>query len=100
MTEIQIHRSLKHGSIVNFIDFFEDSKFVYILLELCVHHSMAKLLRYRKRLSEDEVRYFLKDIFVGIEHLQKNCIIHRDLKLGNILLDNNMKVKIGKYYII
>lgn len=33
--EISIHRSLKHESIVAFHSFFEDSNYVYIVLELC-----------------------------------------------------------------
>ena len=100
MTEIQIHRSLNNQSIVKYIDHFEDPRFVYILLELCTHRSMMKLLRFRKRLSEDEVRYYLKDIFKALQHLKAHNVIHRDLKLGNLLLDGNMKVKIGNFKLI
>ncbi len=35
MSEIKIHRSVKHESIVGFEHFFEDQDNVYILLELC-----------------------------------------------------------------
>jgi len=35
MSEIKIHRSLKHTNIVGFEHFFEDSENVYILLEMC-----------------------------------------------------------------
>merc|ERR1719215_1203635 len=34
-SEIQIHRSLDHDKVVKFYDHFEDSEFVYIILELC-----------------------------------------------------------------
>ena len=35
MSEIKIHRSIKHANVVQFQHFFEDSENVYILLELC-----------------------------------------------------------------
>jgi polo-like kinase 1 len=35
MSEIKIHRSLRHENVVSFEHFFEDSENVYILLEIC-----------------------------------------------------------------
>ena len=35
MSEIKIHRSIKHANVCRFEHFFEDSENVYILLELC-----------------------------------------------------------------
>jgi serine/threonine protein kinase len=58
--------------------------------------SMSQMIRYRKRLCEDEARYYLKSVFEGLEYLKSKKIIHRDLKLANLLLDGNMKVKIGR----
>ena len=37
MSEIKIHRSLKHNNIVTFEHFFEDAENVYILLEMCAN---------------------------------------------------------------
>ena len=55
MSEIKIHRSIKHNHVCHFQHFFEDSENVYILLELCQNHSMNELLKRRKRLHELEV---------------------------------------------
>ena len=43
--EISIHRSLKHDHIVGFHSFFEDSNFVYIVLELCKRRVSLCLIR-------------------------------------------------------
>jgi polo-like kinase 1 len=58
MSEIKIHRSVKHQYVVQFMSFFEDTENVYILLELCHNQSMNELLRRRKRLHELEVQCY------------------------------------------
>ena len=55
MSEIKIHRSLRHEYVVGFEHFFEDNDNVYILLELCENQTMSELLKRRKRLTELEV---------------------------------------------
>ena len=58
MSEIKIHRSVKHANVAQFTHFFEDSENVYILLELCHNQSLNELLKRRKRLHELEVRCY------------------------------------------
>jgi len=94
ISEIQLHRNLDHRNIVRFERQFEDEKSVYILLECCSNGSLMELSIRRTRLTEPEVRYFMKEILVAIQFLHSRSIIHRDLKLGNILLDRNLTVKI------
>lgn len=95
--EIQIHQSLNHKHVVKFHRFFEDSNFVYILLELCRKRSMMEMHKRRKALTEPEVRYFIKQILEGVLYLHDLRIIHRDLKLGNLFLNDNLEVKIGDF---
>lgn len=97
MSEIRIHRSLHHPNIVRFEHFFEDSINVYILLEMCQNQTMNELLRRRKRLTELEVQCYLLQMIAGIKHLHSNRVIHRDLKLGNLFLTENMEVKIADF---
>lgn len=53
------------------------------------------LYRRRKTLTEPETRYFIFQILQGTLYLHQKSIIHRDLKLGNIFLSDEMEVKIG-----
>ena len=66
--------------------------FVYIILELCRRRSLMELHKRRKAITEPETRYFMKQILLGVKYLHDNKIIHRDLKLGNIFLNDNMEV--------
>lgn len=44
-SEIEIHQGLSHKNIVKFVRVFEDPKFIYILLELCVNNVDVALCR-------------------------------------------------------
>ncbi|XP_036143219.1 serine/threonine-protein kinase polo isoform X2 [Monomorium pharaonis] len=95
--EIAIHQSLNHKHIVGFHGFFDDSNNIYIILELCRKRSMMELHKRRKALSECETRYFMKQILDGVFYLHQHRIIHRDLKLGNLFLNDDLQVKIGDF---
>ncbi|KAJ8916192.1 hypothetical protein NQ315_016331 [Exocentrus adspersus] len=95
--EIQIHQSLCHKNVVGFHGFFEDSLNIYIVLELCRKRSMMELHKRRKALTEPETRYYMKQILNGVNYLHHNRIIHRDLKLGNLFLNDDLVVKIGDF---
>jgi len=97
MSEIKIHRSLHHNNVVNFEHFFEDSENVYILLELCTNQSMNDLLRRRKRLHELEVQCYTTQLCTAVKYMNSHRVIHRDLKLGNLFLNDKMEVKVGDF---
>lgn len=59
--------------------------------------SLSDLLRRRKRLSEPEVRLLLLQILGALKYMHSKRVIHRDLKLGNILLDSGMNIKISDF---
>jgi len=58
---------------------------------------MSDLVRRRKRLTEPEARFYLIQLIDALKYLHASCVIHRDLKLGNLFLDNDLKVKVGDF---
>lgn len=46
-------------------------------------------------MTEPEARYYMTQLLKGVHYLHNNRVIHRDLKLGNIFLNDDMEVKIG-----
>eukprot|EP00347_Sterkiella_histriomuscorum_P024288 403331651 len=89
--------SLVHRHVVGFEHFFEDCESVYILLELCTSQSMNELLRRRKRLHELEVMCYTVQMISALKYMHAHKVIHRDLKLGNLFLNDKMEVKIGDF---
>lgn len=58
---------------------------------------MSELIKRRKKLSEPETRYYLIQIVESLKYLHSNLVIHRDLKLGNLFIDGNMRIKVGDF---
>ncbi|AAZ12695.1 polo-like protein kinase [Trypanosoma brucei brucei TREU927] len=96
-SEISIHRRMKHKHIVNFIRTFHDDWNVYILLEKCSNQTLMEILKRRQRFSVPETQYIALQSLSAIQYMHEQCVIHRDLKLGNIMMDANMNVKIGDF---
>uniref|UniRef100_A0A673KT84 Serine/threonine-protein kinase PLK n=1 Tax=Sinocyclocheilus rhinocerous TaxID=307959 RepID=A0A673KT84_9TELE len=96
-TEIAIHKSLDNPHVVGFHGFFEDDDFVYVVLEICRRRSLLELHKRRKAVTEPEARYFMRHTILGCQYLHNNRVIHRDLKLGNLFLNDDMDVKIGDF---
>ena len=95
--EIKIHRAMHHCHIVEFLRFFEDATNIYVLLELCQNETLCELLKRRKRLTELEVQSYLAQMVSALKYLHGHRVIHRDIKLGNLFLNDKMEIKLGDF---
>lgn len=93
--EVGIHSRLKHPSILELYTFFEDSNYVYIVLELAHNGTLHKYLsEHQSTLSECDTASIISQVVNGLIYLQSNNIMHRDISMSNLLLTANMQVKI------
>jgi len=91
--ELEIHKNIDHPNIVKFIDNFEiinnqGEELFIIILELC-GESLSSFLRREKRFDENKVKIYLTQIISALRYLHSKGIVHRDIKLGNMLLSEN-----------
>ena len=82
--------------LVNVIK-YPDTGIYYLVLEYCnggsLHENLYKYYyKYGKPFPEDLVSYIMKQVIIGLKNLHNRGIIHRDLKLGNILLKYNNEI--------
>eukprot|EP01041_Mallomonas_annulata_P006484 gene6484-13089_t len=94
ISEVRIQKSLAHESIVRLLDYFEDEKCVYMILELCSNGNIYKYLKCNGPLLESSAAKIIHQLLIALQYMQCKGIIHRDLKLSNILFDDNMNIKI------
>lgn len=55
------------------------------------------MLKKRKRVTEPEARYFMKQLLDALQYMHGRRVIHRDLKLGNLFLTGDMQLRIGDF---
>ena len=90
--EINILRQIKHPNIVGLVELKKTKTHVYIVTEFCNGGSLTDCLRKYvnknfKPFSEKIVQYLMRQILSAINYLHSHKIIHRDLKLDNILVN-------------
>ena len=89
--EIVILQYLNHPNIVKFQEVKKTKKHYYIIMEYCNGGELSKALekyvnKYGKPFPEELVQHFMRQIISAFKYIHERKIIHRDVKLDNILL--------------
>ena len=94
--EIDIMRSINHPSIIKLHSVYENEVYVYLVMEYIDGGSLRELVRATRKLDEPVAKKFTLQILNAVKYLHSKQIIHRDIKLGNILISGNkdMTIKI------
>ena len=103
--EVRLHWGLKHPAVVELLEFFEDERFVYLVLQLCGGGDLYRRLRREsgggtaagggggggrpRPLDEREAAGYMGQLLSGLQYLHENGVMHRDLKLSNLLLSED-----------
>lgn len=96
--EIGILRAVNgHPYIIELIDVFESSTFIFLIFELCKNGELFDYLTSVVTLSEKRTKQIMKQLFEAVLYIHNKNIVHRDLKPENILLDDNLNVKLTDF---
>ncbi|XP_020909872.1 serine/threonine-protein kinase 33 [Exaiptasia diaphana] len=86
--EVLIMKRIEHDHLIHLEAVYETSKKMYLVMELCDAGGLEKLLERKKILSEKETWTVIKQLASAVAYLHDLDIVHRDLKLENILLSH------------
>ncbi|XP_010613649.1 serine/threonine-protein kinase 33 isoform X2 [Fukomys damarensis] len=87
--EVNILKSVKHEHIIHLEQIFETPKKMYLVMELCEDGELKEILDRKRHFSENETRWIIQSLASAIAYLHNKDIVHRDLKLENIMVKSS-----------
>ncbi|XP_020824434.2 testis-specific serine/threonine-protein kinase 4 isoform X3 [Phascolarctos cinereus] len=88
---------LRHKYLINFYQAIETTSRVYMILELAQGGDVLDWIQRFGACSEHLAGKWFSQLTLGIAYLHSKGIVHRDLKLENMLLDKRENVKISDF---
>ncbi|EGR30571.1 protein kinase domain protein [Ichthyophthirius multifiliis] len=99
--EIMVLQSFEQNNhIVKFMDHFTENKYIYIITELCEYGDLQKFIQTNfkaKIIPEKLAKVFAFQILLAFLQMVDKKIIHRDMKLENVLINQKLECKIADF---
>ena len=92
--EKKILLSMDSPFIVKLYKSFRDSRYVYLIMEVCLGGELWTILRDRDYFDEHTSRFYIACVVEAFEFLHKRGIVYRDIKPENLLMDNIGYIKL------
>ena len=87
--ETKILHDVRHNNIIEMFEVIESVDSVNIVMEYCQGGDLLQYLKKKKQLDEYEIQGIIHQIAQGLKELYRKEIIHRDIKLQNILISSD-----------
>ena len=106
--EITILKNMQHAGIISMYEYGDAGQvvkpsgrvienLVYIVMEFVQGGLLFDLCQTMGAMGEDAGRFFLHQMLESVEFMHTRRVVHRDLKLENILIDDNLNLKLADF---
>ncbi|KAI9184644.1 hypothetical protein H9P43_003699 [Blastocladiella emersonii ATCC 22665] len=98
MQEIKVLTACDSPSIIRLFGHFLEPRNLWIVIEYCAAGSVSDMIKATGRpLAEDHIAVIVHDTLLGLSYLHSHGKIHRDIKAGNILIDDFGRGKLADF---
>ncbi len=97
--EVKILKALKHPGVINLLEVAVGKRpeSIFLVFEYCEHEIAELIDRNKKPFTEAEVKTMMLQMLSAMACMHRNFILHRDIKLSNVLMNNKGEVKIADF---
>jgi len=99
LNEIEILKAINHPHIVPMFAIFDTDKTLFIVMELMEGGELYDEIIRRKSFTEGDASYIMRQLVEALDYLHQQGIVHRDLKLENLLLvkKDSLEIKLADF---
>ena len=98
INEILIMKASRHPNIVDYIDSFLHKNELWIIMEYMDGGSLKDVAA-ANLMSEGQIAAVSRETCLGLEHLHRHGVIHRDIKSDNVLLSLHGDIKLSAFVV-
>lgn len=92
--EVGIFQRFTHPNVIRLLEVFNNDDYAFVVMEFASNGDLMKVLKNKGPLTELKARHYFSQIASGLKHIHDKGVIHRDIKLDNILIDEYDRCKI------
>ena len=101
--EVLFLKKLNHPNIIKCYNIFQENQYLYFIMEFMNNGDLESynkgIIKMNLKIPEEKLWEIFYKCLSGLDYIHKQNIIHRDIKLQNLFLDDNFNVKIGDFNI-
>ena len=86
--------AIRHRHVIKLLEVFETNKYLFMVLEYAEGGDLLQHINKVKAMTEDEAKPLFKQIVYSIAHCHCRSVLHRDIKLENILIGETGDAKL------
>jgi serine/threonine-protein kinase len=97
--EVTLARSVSHPHVCRVHDYQEADGYAFLVMEFAAGGSLVTQARLRPsgRFAPEDVNAYARQLCDGLSAVHDAGLLHRDLKPGNVLLDERGRVKLADF---
>ena len=101
--EVLFLKKLNHPNIIKCYNIFQEGQYLYFIMEFMNNGDLESYnkgnISMRVKIPEPKLWDIFYKCLSGLDYIHKKKIVHRDIKLQNLFLDDQFNVKIGDFNI-
>jgi len=92
--EIALMEKLDHPLVSRFFETIESKARIHLVMEFLGEGNLCTYIKEKRKLPEEEARQLFSQLCQGLEYMHAHDVVHRDIKLENVLFDEHRNAKL------